>query len=138
MNDRLQHGPIIVFDGDCVLCSCWVRFLLDRDPVEKFRFAAMQTDAGRQILAGAGLDPDDPSSFVLAVDGGVLRETTAIIAVLKRLNAPWPLLARFVALFPKAVRDWAYFRIARNRYRLFGKRAECYAPAPDEAWRFLR
>ena len=56
--------PVIVFDGICVLCNGWVRFLLKHDREGRYRFAAMQTDAGRALLAGHGLDPDDPGSFL--------------------------------------------------------------------------
>ncbi len=129
---------VIVFDGDCVLCSRWVRFLLTQDTQGLYRLAAMQGEAGRTILTQAGLDPDDPSSFVLLRSGGALRETTAILAVLKSLAGPWPVVARMISAIPRSVRDRIYFRIARNRYRLFGKRAQCYVPSPDDAWRFLK
>ena len=134
-----QSGPaIIVFDGHCVLCSHWVGFLLKRDARGRFQFAAMQSQTGRNILSGAGLDPDDPSSFVLVENGTVLRETTAIIAVLKSLNAPWPTIAAMMRILPRGIRDWFYFRIARNRYRLFGQRQQCYAPLGHDAHRFLK
>ena len=132
-----QSGPaIIVFDGHCVLCSHWVGFLLKRDTRAHFQFAAMQSETGRQILIDAGLDPDNPSSFVLIADAAVLRETTAIISVFNALNAPWPAIAAMMKIIPRGIRDWVYFRIARNRYRLFGQRQQCYAPLGDDAQRF--
>ena len=64
-----EYPPrVIVFDGVCLLCSRWIRFLLKHDREDRYRFAAMQTDAGRALLVGHGLDPDDPASFLL-VDG---------------------------------------------------------------------
>jgi predicted DCC family thiol-disulfide oxidoreductase YuxK len=38
---------------------------------------------------------------------------------------------------PRPLRDWLYDRIARNRYRLFGRRDTCLVPSPDVANRFL-
>ena len=49
-----RDGPVIVFDGICVLCNGWVRFLLKHDRVGRYRFAAMQADAGRALLAKHG------------------------------------------------------------------------------------
>ncbi len=132
-----QSRAIIVFDGVCVLCSHWVKFLIKRDPSRYFQFAAMQSDAGRDLLTQAGLDPDDPSSFVLVRDGAILRQTDAIAAVLKSLQAPWPAAAFLMSLTPRVVRDWLYLRIARNRYHLFGQCDVCYAPAPADRDRFI-
>ncbi len=132
-----RSEAIIVFDGVCVLCSHWVGFLLKRDHDHQFRFAAMQSDTGRRLLQEAGLDPDDPSSFILVDGGAVRRQTDAIATVLRRLKAPWPFVASFILLWPRAFRDWFYFRIARSRYRMFGKKTTCYVPAPSERERFL-
>ena len=56
---------IIVFDGVCVLCSRWVGFVLRRDRQGQYKFAAMQTPIGRDLLIAHGIDPDDPLSFLL-------------------------------------------------------------------------
>ena len=132
-----QGKAIIVFDGVCVLCSGWVRFLIKRDPDRFLQFTTMQSDAGRKLLKQAALDPDDPSSFVLAQGGHILRQSDAIAAVLKTLRGPWPVAASIMLLTPRFVRDWLYFRIARNRYKLFGQRDICYAPMPGDRDRFI-
>jgi predicted DCC family thiol-disulfide oxidoreductase YuxK len=36
--------------------------------------------------------------------------------------------SRIFLLLPRRVRDWAYDRIARNRYRLFGRNESCLVP----------
>ena len=137
MTAQPDHNPVIVFDGVCVLCSRWVGFLLKRDRGRVFRFAAMQGPSGRDLLRRAGLDPDDPSSFIVVEAGAVRKQTDAIAAVLKRLHAPWPAVGGLMLLAPRGLRDWLYFRIARNRYRLFGRKDACYLPAPEEKARFL-
>ena len=38
---------------------------------------------------------------------------------------------------PRFLRDWLYDRVAKNRYRLFGKKELCLIPAPEERARFL-
>lgn len=130
------QGAIVVFDGVCVLCSGWVDFLLRHDRRRQFRFAAMQGEAGRHLLAGHGLDPDDPISFLLLDAGGARTDSDAIIAVLARLGGAWR-VAGVLRLLPRGVRDALYRRLARNRYRWFGKRDACYLPGADEQHRFL-
>ena len=131
-------GPVIVFDGVCVLCNGWVRFLLRRDRNARFRFAAMQTDAGRALLARHGLDPLDPASFLLMESDVAWTDTEAIARVLATLRGPWPVLARAIRAVPRPLRDTTYRFLARNRYRLFGRHDACSLPPPAAASRFLR
>lgn len=136
-----SEGPVtgeavIVFDGVCVLCNGWVRFLLRHDRRRRFRFAAMQGEAGRRLLAGHGLDPDDPVSFLLLEARGVRTDSDAIIEVLNALGGPWR-AASALRLLPRGLRDSGYRALARNRYRWFGRRNSCLLPAANEADRFL-
>ena len=130
------QGAVIVFDGVCALCSRWVRFLLRFDRDGRYRFAAMQGVHGRQLLAGHGLDPDDPMSFLLLEGGRAWADSDAIVQVLRGLGGPWRLVAA-VRVLPRAWRDAAYRALARNRYRWFGRHDTCFLPAPEQAWRFL-
>ena len=134
-------GAVIVFDGVCVLCNGWVGFLLRQDRVGRYRFAAMQSDAGRALLATHGLDPDDPASFLLIEnDRGeaprVATDSDAIRRVLVGLGGGWR-MANLLALVPRRVRDPAYRWLARNRYRWFGRHDACTLPAPEHRHRFL-
>lgn len=137
MSDELPQrgGPVIVFDGVCVLCNGWVRFLLKHDRVGRYRFAAMQSDAGRAVLAMHGLDPDDPASFLLVDGARSWTDSDAIRRVLTGLGGVWR-LAAVIAVVPRFVRDPLYRLIARNRYRWFGTTA-CRVPTDEERARFL-
>ncbi|SFV15644.1 Predicted thiol-disulfide oxidoreductase YuxK, DCC family [Methylobacterium sp. 174MFSha1.1] len=122
-------GPIILFDAECVLCSAQARFVLERDRAATFRLAAMQGEAGRSLCRRHGLDPDDPASL-LVVDGSrVRRDSDAILHIYETLGFPWR-LARILRLVPARLRDPVYRLVARNRYRLFGKRDSCWT-APE-------
>ena len=141
MQQPESGGAVIVFDGVCVLCNGWVAFLLRRDRRGRYRFAAMQTDAGRALLGAHGLDPDDPTSFLLVEhDVGatprVSMDSDAIRRVLVGLGGGWR-LAHAIALVPRPLRDAAYRRLARNRYRWFGHQTECWLPTPELRRRFL-
>ena len=134
-------GAVIVFDGVCVLCNGWVDFLLKHDRRGRYRFAAMQSDAGRALLAANGLDSDDPASFLLvendiAAAPRISTDTDAIRRVLAGLGGGWQ-LANMIALLPRRPRDAAYRWLARNRYRWFGRHDACRLPAPEHRHRFL-
>lgn len=134
-------GAVIVFDGVCVICSGWVRFLLPRDTAGRYRFAPMQGEAGRALLAAQGLDPDDPDSFLLveydrAPSPRVSMNSLAVLRVVAGLGGLYR-LALIARLLPRPLRDAVYRLIARNRYRWFGRRDACMVPDPDRAHRFL-
>lgn len=128
---------IIVFDGVCVLCNGWVRFLLRHDRRDRFRFASMQSESGRRLLQDHGLDPDDPASFLLIDIDGAWEDSLAISRVLRGLGGLWRVPALAIVLVPRPLRDRAYRLIARNRYRWFGRKDACLIPGPEHAGRFL-
>jgi predicted DCC family thiol-disulfide oxidoreductase YuxK len=130
-------ASVIVFDGVCVLCSRWVDFVLRHDPQGRYKFAAMQTASGRALLTEHGVDPDDPLSFLLLQDGKGYTDTEAIVRILRSFGPGWKLMGLLVSIVPRFVRDPLYRWIARNRYRMFGRRAACRVPTPDIADRFL-
>ena len=134
--NRSDGEATIVFDGVCALCSGWVEFLLKRDRRGRYRFAAMQTPAGRELLRTHGLDPDDPLSFLLIERDAARTDSDAIVAVLAGLGGLWR-AAAVLRLLPRPLRDSAYRWLARNRYRWFGKKAACYLPTTEQAHRFL-
>ena len=139
--DAPRGGAIIVFDGVCVLCNGWVDFLLTHDRRARYRFAAMQGETGRALLATHGLDPDDPVSFLLIEhERGPLprvsTDTVAIRRVLAGLGGVWR-LALLSVLVPSFLRDPLYRFAARHRYRWFGRHDACRLPDPAQAHRFL-
>jgi len=127
---------VIVFDGVCALCSRWVRFLLRFDTRGRYRFAAMQGAQGRALLQAHGLDPEDPTSFLLLDAGRVWTDTDAILRVLTGLGGAWRLLG-VLRWVPRRLRDHGYRALARNRYRWFGRHDTCFLPTPEQAVRFL-
>lgn len=139
----LVHGrhAVLVFDGVCVLCSGWVRFLLRHDHAGRYAFAAMQGDRGRALLHAHGLDPDDPLSLLLVEydrsDGvRVSIDSDAVRRVLAGMGGLWR-LAHLIAILPGSLRDPLYRLLARNRYRWFGRHEACMVPDPAQADRFL-
>ena len=63
--------------------------------------------------------------------------STAALKIGQALKLPWSLLSSMGLLFPAFLRDWVYNKIARNRYRWFGKREVCMLPTEALKARFL-
>jgi predicted DCC family thiol-disulfide oxidoreductase YuxK len=131
-----DEGPVILFDGVCNFCAWSVRFVIARDPRAVFRFAPLQSDAGRRLLRDHGLDEGAMDSFVLVEGSGAWRESDAALRVCRHLRGPWRMLAA-LRVFPRPLRDPVYRFIARNRYRWFGRADQCLVPTPSLRSRFL-
>ena len=129
-DDPRMHR-VLLFDADCVLCSGWVGFAYRRDRRQALRYLPAQTDVGRRAMQELGINPDDPETNVLFADGRTYFKSAAFIETLGVLGGIYR-CAVVAYIVPRVIRDWLYDRIARNRYRLFG-RATCQLSDMD--WR---
>ena len=131
----LRH-PLIVFDGICHLCTGFVHFVIRRDHAALFRFLPAQSSGGEALYTRLGLKSGDWDSNLLVMNGLVTTELDAFIEITRRFGGLWRLTPILYAI-PRPLRDWLYNRIARNRYRWFGKRDACYLPTPELVARFM-
>ncbi|MFM8437026.1 MAG: thiol-disulfide oxidoreductase DCC family protein [Candidatus Kapaibacterium sp.] len=120
--------PVVLFDGDCVLCSGTAHFLMKHDSREVFLFSTVQS------AWAADLRTRHPEWFakdtiILAMGDTVLVESAAVLAIARLMGFPYA-LAGMLIVVPPFLRDTLYRFIARHRYRLFGRRDECYMAPP--------
>jgi predicted DCC family thiol-disulfide oxidoreductase YuxK len=118
---------LIIYDGDCNLCTGWVQFLERSDRGRRFAFAPMQDEA---TLSPYGIAIADCALGVLALDltTGQRWQGTAAIAEIGRQLPP---LARLVWLYQQGpglreLGDRLYAFVRDRRYQLFGRRATTY------------
>lgn len=128
--------PILLFDGVCNLCQASVQWVLRRDKAGIFRFASLQSDTGQQQLARFNLDGENFDTVVLVVGSRIYTRSGAALEILRRLGIPWSIFSVLVYI-PRPIRDAVYNWIARNRYRWFGQKQECWLPRPEWSDRFL-
>ena len=132
----LDNQRVVLFDGVCKLCNGWAKFLIKHDQQRLFRLASVQSTEGQAILQWFGLPLDHFDTMAYVEDGRLFVSSAAVLGIFAQLPAPWRWLA-CLRLCPRPLRDWCYDRIARNRYRLFGRYDSCLLPSADHAERFL-
>ena len=126
---RMPQWPdddVILFDGVCVFCSRWIRFVASRDVDRHFRFTPIQSAYGTRLAQTFGIDPDNPDTNAVIHGGHVHLQSDAALTVLS--NLPRWGWTRALFLVPKPLRDVVYGLVARNRYRIFGKYDACFVP----------
>ena len=131
-----QDKPVIFFDGVCNYCNSMVNFVIRQDKKKVFRFAALQSKAGQQVLKEWNLPPEEFDSFLVLDNGKLYSRSTAVLQVANKLPWYWK-WSQLFRILPRFMRDGAYNIIARNRYKWFGKKDQCMIPTPDVRERFL-
>ena len=127
---------VILFDGVCNLCNSSVNWVIDHDRKNQFKFAALQSDYGKNRLNTLKLSPDIMDTVILDAGGAIFTESDAILRIVKDIGGIYSLAGIFLFI-PKFIRDFFYKVVSRNRYRWFGKRELCRVPTPDLQSKFL-
>ncbi|MEI3850084.1 MULTISPECIES: thiol-disulfide oxidoreductase DCC family protein [Ensifer] len=128
--------PVIVFDGECIFCSGWVRFLLRHDRRAQYRYLTAQSPLGQALYRHYGLDATSFESNILIEDGVARFKSDGSMRTLAQLGLPWSLV-NVCRILPTALRDPLYDLVAKNRYRIAGRRQSCMVPTPEERGRFI-
>lgn len=131
-----KNQSIILFDGVCNFCNYWVNFILDKDETNLFKFAALQSEKGRELLEKYNLPKDNFDSFILIANDSLFKKSSAAFEIAKHLNGLPKLLSAF-SFLPRTFTDLVYDLVAKNRYKFFGKKNVCRIPTPEERSRFL-
>lgn len=137
----MTHLPddkyLILFDGICNLCNSSVQYVIKHDRHDRFRFAALQSEIGLQIISDHQIDTSRTDSILLYSNNiGVHHKSTAALKIASKLGFPRNLMAIFL-IVPSFIRNAVYDLIAKNRYKWFGKRDACMIPTPELKSKFL-
>ena len=133
---KIPQQPLILFDGVCNLCNSSVQKIIKIDKHHKFKFASLQSDAGKEILLQFSTDNSKMDSVLLLQNNQIYAKSSAILGVFKEIGGFYKLLLIFW-LVPKPIRNWMYDFIAKNRYNWFGKQKEGMIPTPELKEKFL-
>jgi predicted DCC family thiol-disulfide oxidoreductase YuxK len=137
MQNLPPNKKIILFDGVCNLCNTAVQFIIKYDKKDVFRFVALQSDLGQDIVKHIGIDAKVIDSIVLYQPGvAYYYKSAAALEIAKDLKGIF-YLAGILNVFPERLRNGLYDYIARNRYKWYGKKETCIIPTNALKFKFL-
>jgi len=131
-----HNHKIILFDGVCNLCNSSVVFAIKRDKNDVFRFAALQSEIGEQLVSKFNIDTSKTDSIILIDSETYYEKSSAALRIAKYLSGGWSLLYGFI-IVPKFIRNAVYDYIAKHRYKWYGKKESCMIPTPKLQAKFL-
>lgn len=132
-SSEIKQHPVIVYDGVCVLCNGFVKWLIKNDNNKVFRFSTLQSDLGVSLKEGAGVQGD---TVLLVFKNKTYVKSDVALQTMRHLGGWWSVLA-IVRFVPRFLRDTIYDLVAKNRYRWFGEHESCLMPSPEIKDRFL-
>ena len=133
-----EGKKIVLFDGVCNLCNNAVQFAIRHDRYNQLLFAALQSEAGRELVRERAIDSSKVDSIVFIEPGmAYYTESDAALKIGCEFGGIWKLL-QVLELIPKTLRDPLYRWVAKNRYTWFGKRSQCMVPNPELLSKFLK
>lgn len=130
----MSNKSIILFDGDCNFCNYWVKYVIERDKKDKFRFTSLQSDTGKEILKQYHLK-DDLETVVLIENNKAKTKSTAALHIFKGLGSIYQMVMIFI-IVPKFIRDAVYSLVAKYRKSLM-KNESCLIPTQEVKNKFL-
>lgn len=117
---ELKH-EIIIYDGVCVLCNFFIRWILKKDQNYNFKVTNLQSNFTKtNYIEVTKVD----SVAVILKDGGILQKSKAVAYILKKIKRLL-LIRLLLMVFPSFLSNFIYDLIAKSRYLLFGKYSSC-------------
>ena len=132
----MPEKSIILFDGVCNLCNGFVTFIIPRDRKNHFQFGSLQSPNVTELLRTHNYTTSELSTVVLLEDGKLYARSAAVLRIARTLGGIWS-LAYLLIFLPSFIRDGLYDWVARNRYRIFGRKETCMIPRPEWKTKFV-
>ena len=137
MKNLPLNKKIILFDGVCNLCNSAVQFVIKHDKKDVFRFVALQSDLGQEIIKHIGIDSKHIDSIVLYEPGiAYYYKSEAALEIARNLGGFFHFGTIF-SIIPTIIRNKIYDYVAKNRYKWYGKKESCMMPTPELKTKFL-
>lgn len=131
------NKKIILFDGVCNLCDSAVQFIIKHDKKDVFRFVALQSELGQDILKHIGIADKNIDSIILYEPGiAYYYKSQAALEIAKSLGGFFHLGTLF-RIIPTGISNQLYDYIAKNRYKWYGKKDICMIPTLELKSKFL-
>ena len=121
MINNLKNNEVIIYDGICVLCNKYIKWVLDKDKENLFLISNLQSKFTEEKFPE--LRKID-SVAVIKKNGEIVQKSKAVNHILKSINR-LILLRTILNILPLSISNFFYDIIAKSRYKVFGKYESC-------------
>lgn len=125
---------ILVFDGYCVLCDNFVKWIAKKDKDYKIHFTTFDSNYINKNYSEIKLKN---SVVVIDSKNNLFQKSEAVILCLKTIKYS-KILISILEIIPKLILDIGYNIVAITRYKIYGKKESCSFPNSIIAKKILR
>jgi predicted DCC family thiol-disulfide oxidoreductase YuxK len=130
----MKHmNEIIIFDGECFICNRFYKWLLRNDKKNHFFFSNIQS---KFYSKNSNIDKSKDSIIVLINNNKILYESEAVAYIFRKTKTQLAIRI-LISILPKLISNFIYRIVAKNRYKIFGKKEKCYIPTEKEMDKFI-
>ena len=134
MKENIER--IVYYDGVCGLCDGFVELLVKLDKKKKLKFSSLQGKSGKSLLNKLNLDLEEFDTALFKVNDQVYTKSTAVFKIINSIGGIIKLFLVF-NLLPRRFNDWIYSKVAKNRFKIFGKLDKCDISKFNKPGRFI-
>ena len=130
----MKHfNEIIVFDGECLICNSFYKWVIRNDKKNVFMFTNTQS---KFYSKNSNINKSKDSIIVIINNNKILYESDAIAYIFRKTKTQLAIRI-LISIFPKFISNFFYRILAKNRYKIFGKKEKCYMPTEKEMNKFI-
>ncbi|WP_299834672.1 thiol-disulfide oxidoreductase DCC family protein [uncultured Tenacibaculum sp.] len=126
----LNKYILVLYDGDCGFCNQSILFLLQKNPSDKLRFIAQQSDTGKELRTLFNINTS-LDSILLIEENIVYTKANGFLRILKHLNSKWKYLS-YLKYTPSFISNTIYDLIAKYRHQFLRKKCKMLTPKERE------
>jgi predicted DCC family thiol-disulfide oxidoreductase YuxK len=123
--DDRPEGDVVIFDGNCRFCRGQVERLARWDKAGRLAFLPLQDPRAAQRFPDLSHQQLMEQMYVVDRQGRRHGGADAFKYLTRRLPRLWWLAPLMHIPFSLPLWRWAYRHVARRRYRIAGKMADC-------------
>ena len=115
---------VVYYDGICGLCDFFVNLIVKIDSKGILKFSSLQGPSGQKLLNDLKFNTEELDTVIFRINDQVYTKSTAVFKIIKSIGGFWRVFLVF-DLLPTPFSYFIYKKIAKNRYKLFGKLEQC-------------
>ena len=94
------------------------------DTQKNLKFSSLQGKSGQILLSDLKIDLNEFNTVLFKVNDQVYTKSTAVFKIIDSIGGFYKIFLIF-NLLPTKFNDWVYSKIAKYRYKYFGKLDKC-------------
>ena len=121
---KLINEKIVYYDGLCGLCDGSISLILKFDKKHTLKYSSLQGKSGQILLKQLNKELHEFDTVLFKVNDQVYTKSTAVFKIIDSVGG-WIKIFKIFNLLPTKFNDWVYSKIAKNRFKYFGKLKSC-------------